>query len=352
MYLGSAPDGRLAVHQLYMTREEVSVTVIPHEFPSSLIEIGNLRAHPLGLVVEEIRRAVQDPPLGRRPLSRDAEVLLDDYLQGLLGHVSERLEEFAASGHDHLCFVPHGPFHFFPFHLLGPPGRPLAQDFAVTYLPHVQLLGAAWKQVGGPLTGTAIGLGFEHDDRPGLRPLQEAVPEAIDVAALYGRPALLDEQATEPACLGALQDSRVVHIATHGRHNVDAPAFQTLYLHPTDGTDGRLHAYELLGLDLRGVRLLTLSACETALGRFDHGDNIRGLPASFFIAGVSALVGTLWRVRDPVSRRFFTSLHRAYAGGEGLLDAFVAAQRDARAQFPQYRDWGAFYLAGDWEDPE
>jgi CHAT domain-containing protein len=276
--------------------------------------------------------------------------MLDNYLGGLLGHVSERLAEFKAAGRDHLCIVPHGPFHFFPFHLLGPPGHPLAEDFAVTYLPQLHLLAPGRGTTAAARTGTAIGLGFAADSRPGLVPLPEAVPEAREIAALFGRPAVVEERATEEAAVAALRDSGVVHLATHGRHNVDAPAFQTLYLYPSRESDGRLQAHELLGLDLRGVRLLTLSACETALGRFDGGDNIRGLPASFFIAGVPALIGTLWRVGDAVSRHFFAAFYRAYAGGTPLLDAFVGAQRASRAQFPQYRDWGAFYFAGDWID--
>ena len=352
MYLGAVADGRMAVYLLFVTSDEVGITVIAHDFPSSRIDLGGLRTSPFGLVVERIRREVQDPPLGRRLVSRDAEQALETYLPGLLGHVSERLQEFKAGGRDHLCIVPHGPFHFFPFHLLGAPGHPLAEDFAVTYLPHLHLLAAGRNQAANPQPGTAIGMGFAADDRPGLDPLPEAVPEAREIAALFRRPALVEEQATEAAAVAALQDSRVVHLATHGRHNVDAPAFQTLYLHPGADSDGMLHAYELLGLDLRGLRLLTLSACETALGRFDLGDNIRGLPASFFLAGVSALIGTLWRVRDPASRHFFAAFYRAYVGGTPLLDAFVAAQRDTRVHFPQYRDWGAFYFAGDWTESQ
>ncbi len=350
MYLGAVADGRMAVYVLFVTSDEVGVTVIPHNFPSSTIDLGGLRTSPFGLLVERTRREVQDPPLGRRLVSRDAEATLETYLPGLLGHISERLQEFKAAGRDHLCIVPHGPFHFFPFHLLGPPGHPLAGDFAVTYLPHLQLFAADRNQAANPQPGTAIGLGFAADDRPGLDPLPEAVPEAHEIAALFGRRALVEEQATEEAATAALRDSRVVHLATHGRHNVDAPAFQTLYLHPVADSDGMLHAYELLGLDLHGLRLLTLSACETALGRFDLGDNIRGLPASFFIGGVAALIGTLWRVRDAASRHFFAVFYRAYVGGTPLLDAFVAAQRDTRVHFPQYRDWGAFYFAGDWTE--
>jgi CHAT domain-containing protein len=350
MYLGAVADGRMAIYVLFMTSDDIGMTVIPHDFPSSTVDVGGLQTSPFGLVVEQARRDVQDPPLGRRLVTRDAEETLETYLPGLLGHISERLQELKAQGRDHLCIVPHGPFHFFPFHLLGPPGHPLAQDFAVTYLPQLQLLAADRDQVASPQAGTAIGLGFAADTRPGLDPLPEAVSEAREIAGLFGSPPMVEEQATEEAAVAAFRSSRVVHLATHGRHNVDAPAFQMLYLHPAADSDGMLHAYELLGLDLRGLRLLTLSACETALGRFDLGDNIRGLPASFFIAGVTTLIGTLWRVRDRVSRCFFAAFYRSYLAGTPLLDAFVTAQRATRTQFPQYRDWGAFYFAGDWNE--
>ncbi|MFE5587174.1 CHAT domain-containing protein [Kitasatospora sp. NPDC056531] len=68
-------------------------------------------------------------------------------------------------------------------------------------------------------------------------------------------------------------------------HDAAAPAFQCLYLAPDQRSDGRLHAHELLGLELRGLDLVTLSACETALGRFDASDNPRGLPAALLLSG-------------------------------------------------------------------
>ena len=99
---------------------------------------------------------------------------------------------------------------------------------------------------------------FAHDERY-TRAHRERLRRSVDthLEALYAEllgplePALEEEQATEGATVDALRSSQVVHISTHGRHNVDAPVFQTLYLHPTADTDGRLHAYELLGLDLR-----------------------------------------------------------------------------------------------------
>lgn len=91
-----------------------------------------------------------------------------------------------------------------------------------------------------------------------------------------------------------------------------------------------------------------MSACETSLGRFDQADNLRGLPASFFTAGVATVVGTLWSVESNASAYFFTEFYKATKKGASRLDAFGNAQRRTRTKYPKYRDWGAFYLAGDW----
>ena len=92
--------------------------------------------------------------------------------------------------------------------------------------------------------------------------------------------------------------------------------------------------------------LITLSACETALGRFDMGDNLRGFPESLLIAGVSTIVGTLWPIETSCSRYFFVRLYAALRDGVNKGDAFRKAQLQTRRKFPQYRDWGAFYLTG------
>ncbi|WP_349017404.1 CHAT domain-containing protein [Streptomyces cavernicola] len=44
--------------------------------------------------------------------------------------------------------------------------------------------------------------------------------------------------------------------------------------------DGGVFAYDFLEADLRGVRLVILAACESARGRFDRADNVRGIPSA------------------------------------------------------------------------
>jgi CHAT domain-containing protein len=111
---------------------------------------------------------------------------------------------------------------------------------------------------------------------------------------------------------------------------------------------GVLNAYQIHKLDLRSVELLTLSACETGLGRIDAGDNIGGLPASFMLAGVQSIVATLWPVAPNVSRIFFTRMYLELRNGSAKMDAFYLAQSATRKDFPAYRDWGAFFFSGNW----
>jgi CHAT domain-containing protein len=132
--------------------------------------------------------------------------------------------------------------------------------------------------------------------------------------------------------------------------DVDAPSLQYLVVHPPeDGHAGRVFAHEILDLDLAGMDLVSLSACESALGRIDRADNLRGFPAALFSAGVSTVIGTLWEVNADASVLFFKVFYREYAGRARRLDAFRKAQVETRAQYPEYRDWGAFYLAGAWD---
>lgn len=109
-------------------------------------------------------------------------------------------------------------------------------------------------------------------------------------------------------------------------------------------------AHELLGMDLRGLELVTLSACETALGRFDVADNLRGLTATLLRAGARAIVGTLWPVETGTSTDFFTAVYTELGRGTTIGRAYSVAQQTTRRVHPQYRDWGAFVLLGSWTD--
>lgn len=349
-YLAATPAGRTCTTVLLITREETQFTGITSPLPWFPIaqEKGGRIAYtpPVGLTVSAARRGVITVDPGPRVVDPDVADILARDERALLGPFVEVLARLRAAGKDHLLVVASGPLHFYPWHLLGGPGRVLADNWIVTWAPSASSADLPRAEALATESAAAIGLSFADGGRFGLAPLKNSADKTRAVAAALGVPPLLDRAATKSAVLAALRSARYAHVSTHGLFDVAAPAFQCLVLEPEEGSDGRLFAYEIFGLDLRGLEVLTLSACETALGRFDLGDNVRGLPAAFLIAGVRTIVGTLWDASDAATAVFFPAFYASLLGGATHLDAFASAQRLTRTKFPKYWDWGAFFMMG------
>lgn len=324
----------------------------------------------LGLTVSQLRRLVQQYPGPDLMTEEAAEVFGGDWqVECFLGdNVRDEMARLRTQGVDHLCIVPYGPLRVAPMHLLGAPGRMLADDWVVTYLPHATLLG---QHPPGPARSVPVAsVGLNYAVLGMASPADAAVNttgQARTIAEMFMTEPILDAEATPAAIIRALQTARRVHLAAHGEMNLWAPAFQAIQVAPgrRDGdahagrgdggdtepvgdNDGRLHAVDLMGLDLAGLELVTLSACESALVRFDPADNPRGLPPTLLLRGARAVVGTLWPVQARVAATFFPALYRDLSGGSGTLDAYRMAQATTRREHPALRDWGAFYFMGNW----
>ena len=116
--------------------------------------------------------------------------------------------------------------------------------------------------------------------------------------------------------------------------------------------DGRLEVHEILNMRLN-ARLVTLSACETALGsgyfaEVPAGDEFVGLTRAFLFAGSSAVLASLWEVNDrstlELMRGFYQRILRS-----GNAESLAAAQRTMLRQDGRYRHpyfWAPFVLVG------
>ncbi len=121
------------------------------------------------------------------------------------------------------------------------------------------------------------------------------------------------------------------------------------------GDDGYLTAEEVGWLDLSGVELVVLSACETGLGRAQSGEGLIGLRRAFQTAGARTVISSLWSVKDEstaeLMRDFYKNLWlRGMGRHEALRAAQLAMLRRNRmehgASLPS--TWGAFVLSGEW----
>ena len=97
---------------------------------------------------------------------------------------------------------------------------------------------------------------------------------------------------------------------------------------------------------LRLPDLVTLSACETGLGKIANGDDVVGLTRGFLYAGAATVVASLWKVDDQATsdlmRAFYTNLSRT-----GKLDALRQAQLELKSKRPQPFYWAPFQLLGN-----
>jgi CHAT domain-containing protein len=293
-----------------------------------------------------VRRRIADDPL-HGVASREALSALGDSAVHY-GPVLQVLARLHDEGRNKLVIWPHGPQYVLPFHLL-PTGdeRLVADDWTVMVAPAVECVTGACQASGtrdfadtanaadaalvmaSPLGGVPFGLAAE----PSLS------EQAAAVAREFGADPLAT--ATRMDFARKAPGARYVHIAAHGGFYNPAPLFHQILL-----DDGPLYAHDVLKLDLRSVDLVTVSACESLLMRYDESDNILGMPAAFMRAGVSAVVGTLWPIEPETAMDFFVTLYGRLANGDDKLTAFRLAQADTRRRHAEYRDWGAFCMLG------
>lgn len=114
----------------------------------------------------------------------------------------------------------------------------------------------------------------------------------------------------------------------------------------TDATDdGVLTAYEIANLDFSDTELVVLSACDTALGDIDYNEGVYGIQRAFRLAGVKAMIGSLWKVPDTETVRLMTEFYRHRTAGMTTHKAFAQAQAAMRATHPDDpHSWAGFVL--------
>lgn len=113
---------------------------------------------------------------------------------------------------------------------------------------------------------------------------------------------------------------------------------------PEDLDDGILTAKEISQLDLRGLNLVVLSACETALGDISGSEGVFGLQRAFKKAGAKAIMMSLWKVDDQATENMMKFFYTHLAQGESIRQSFAEAQQELRAIDPDPRHWAAFIL--------
>jgi len=290
---------------------------------------------------------------------------------------------------DRLLVSPDGPLHTLPFGALvrreARPWKAGATSYLVEWKPlhhvisatvYAELTRSPREGASGPASLVAFGdpkypadLKQEADKVAdatlrsvarggfGFEPLPSSRAEVEGIQRLYPQEAsvYLGEVATEERVKSTGKNVRYLHFATHGllneRFPLDSALVLTIPEHPAEGQDnGLLQAWEIFEKLRIDADLVTLSACETGLGKEIGGEGLVGLTRAFQYAGARSVLASLWSVSDEstaeLMRRFYTYLKAGRTKDEALRDAQVDLIHGATASHPFH--WAAFQLVGDW----
>ena len=115
------------------------------------------------------------------------------------------------------------------------------------------------------------------------------------------------------------------------------------------GDDGLLYSLEVLGLNLHGTELVSLSACDTGKGVVDYSEGVYGLVRAFRTAGAKNVLMTLTPVGDASSRKFMETFYDKWLSSERNISP-AEALHQTRLQFIRdkkpVQDWAPFVLVG------
>lgn len=107
--------------------------------------------------------------------------------------------------------------------------------------------------------------------------------------------------------------------------------------------DGVITAFEISALNLEKTELAVLSACETGLGDIKGSEGVYGLQRAFKMAGVNALIMSLWQVPDKETEEFMTLFYKNLIAVKNIRKAFLQAQGSMQVKYDPYY-WAAFIL--------
>ena len=243
--------------------------------------------------------------------------------------------------------VAHGALHYLPFAALQKPdGSFLVDHYGLRFLPSASVLKFLRPALPGR-RAQLLALGNPDLGDPKLD-LHFAEGEAKTVAAIFPESrVLLRTDATESNFKKAGSVFPRIHFATHGKFQADDPLSSGLYLARDAENDGVLTVGELYSMNL-DADLVTLSACETGLGKVANGDDVVGLTRGFLYAGSRSIVASLWNVDDRATAQLMKAFYENLAG-MNKEEALRQAQIRTRQDFPPPFFWAAFQLTGQAE---
>ncbi|MBE9058138.1 CHAT domain-containing protein [Sphaerospermopsis sp. LEGE 08334] len=257
----------------------------------------------------------------------------------------------------HIIFIPQGDLFFVPFAALqDKKGQYLIEKHTIATAPSIQVLDLLYQRkrqnqglvkdvliVGNPIMPT-------KPLQPGENPpetfnLPGAEQEAKQIAGIFNTQALTGKAATETAIVQRMPQAKIIHLAVSNVRNKEGEFSDVLALGTSEQDDGWLTSEEIINLNLK-AELVVLSGNDTAIGKVTN-DGVIGLSRSFFTAGATSVIGSLWSVSDRETVFLMTEFYQELSKNPDQAAALRQAMLTTMKKYPNPMSWASFILIGD-----
>jgi CHAT domain-containing protein len=241
-----------------------------------------------------------------------------------------------------LSIIATGKLRYIPFETLydKQTNEFLIQKYPVNYLTRIST-----RQIpNSTLQGGVLALGNPVPRPPQNLPGSEA--EVRNIAQLLsGSSAYIGNDATLDRFKTQAPRFPFLHLATHGCFQSGGCKSLGMEENTLLFADTQFNIRDAALLGLQNTRLITLSACETAIQANSNGEEISGMAYIFERAGAQAVMASLWSVDDAATKDLMVQFYQNINKGMSKNEALRQAKLSQISRHPFY--WSPFILIGD-----
>jgi CHAT domain-containing protein/Tfp pilus assembly protein PilF len=241
-----------------------------------------------------------------------------------------------------LSIIATGKLRYIPFETLWDTKNRqfLIEKYPVNYLTRISTRSIPDSTLQGGVLALGNPIPRLPQNLPGTEEEVRNIAQLLPGSSAYiGNAATLDQFKTQAPRFPFL------HLATHGCFQQGGCQKLGMEENTLLFADRQFNIREAALLGLQNTRLLTLSACQTAMQANSNGEEISGVAYVFERAGAQAVMASLWSVADSATKDLMVEFYQNINKGMSKNEALRQAKLSQIQRHPFY--WSPFILIGD-----
>lgn len=370
-------------------------TLVEYFVGPEMVAVYVIQAHTFHCEVLKVKREELEDGVGkiRTPFKQVKEGTIHNLAdigfdlklaQQLYERLLQPIEKYLTAG-TQLLIVPDGVLHYLPFEALVTSvetkrhdptvffsryenAHYLVEKYAIAYVPAASILALERESNTNNSTGGLLGFGspdFGRFKDSSTVAISMKTSKGLLLAPLSDRDVREVAQIMQPASLFTGKEATEerfkqeanrfagIYLSTHAIVDENQPMYSLIAFAQDEDPkeDGFLHTYEVFNLKLN-ADLVTLSACETGLGKLSRGEGLIGLTRGFIYAGTPSVLVSLWSVDESTAalmKIFYQNLKDGMSKAEALRRAKLKLihTRENGFSFAHPFLWAPFVLVGE-----